>query len=1056
LDGESEGLNKQSQSYVPSTAPIEPGEPAGRPTSPTGIKQRLARWKSQAVLVALLVSTFVAILHIWAPDSLERIERMAINARFLLRGPEVPSGDVVVVGYDEASTKALGRWPVSRRLMAQAIDRVAADGAKTIAMDYLLIEPEPDLPADIRARLNDLTKSLPEGSPAAQQAASLVASDSADQALAQAMKRAGNVLLPFSYSSNGSSLETPNWIVPWHFVRTKPACDLTNTAQFDTGMQAPLPSLAGAAVLGGYVNINLDVDGAPRSEYLATYFDDDCFPSMTVAAVAHYLDVDWQQVRIDLGVSVSLGTSRTIDVDPDNSVVVNYFGDEKAITIVPFSKVIAGSMDPGTFKNKLVIFGTNYQGGSDFVRSPFAVQLPGVVRNATMAERLIHGGNLLRPDWSIGVSLLAVFVLGGLSAFMARRLPTGFGVAGNAGLVLAWSVATFLALFPGGFWINWLYPVLSVVLNAGAQRTIRNITDERERRRAEQSLRESEERYALAARGANDGLWDWDLVNNKLFTSTRWQQMLGLRASRLSGQPGDWFDRVHRDDIDIMRAAIDAHLKGSSTHFEQELRMRHGEGNDRWMAIRGMAVRDATGRPTRFAGSMTDITARKKAEQDLLFNAFHSHLTKLPNRTLLVERTEQALQLWAKDSTSDVVVAILDIDRFGHYNETLGQKVGDDILITLARSLEEQIRPEDTLAHLGEDEYAITRFIAGNVEEGVEELIVMLKTVLGQHMEIGGRPIEIEASIGYVLASQSAGAVGDELLRDANLALYRAKAQGRGQVVRFEPSMHQSAMKRFGLEADMKRAITAGDQFELFYQPIIALDDGHLHGFEALIRWRHPERGLISPVDFIPLAEDTDMIIDIGRKSIMDAARQIAAWMPADGDPPQIAVNVSGKQFAAVGLVDDIERALKVTGIPPHALKLEITESLIMDNPERTNEVLRRIIALGCKVSIDDFGTGYSSLSHLHRFPFHTLKVDRSFVMRINDSREGLEIVRVISSLAHILERDVVAEGVETEEQATELRRLGIQFGQGYMFAKPLPAGEASVFLARNRAKFQR
>lgn len=1049
-------MNQQSQSYAVPDAAQAPGDSPDSPPPKIGMAQRIGQWKNQATAVAFLVSSLVVILHIASPDVLERVERMALNSRFLLRGPEVPSGDVVVVGYDEASTRALGRWPISRRLIGQAIDRVAGAGAKTIALDYLLLEPELDLPQDLRARLQDLTTALPADSAASQQAMSLIKTDSADQALADAMARAGNVLLPFSYSPDGGSRETPNWVFPWHYVRTKPACGPGNTVQFGSGMQAPLPSLSAAAVSGGHVNIDSDVDGSPRVEYLATYFDDDCFPSMTLTAAAHYLGVDWQQVRIDLSDAIYLGADRTVALDPDNSVVVNFFGDARIIPTISFADVIAGRFEAGTFKNKLVLFGTNYQGGTDFVRSPFDVELPGVVRNAMVADRLIHGGNLSRPRWSSDVSLAAVLLLGCFSAFMARRLPTAMGVAGNAGLIVGWSFVTYLALFPGGIWINWLYPVLSVVLNAGAQRTIRNISDERERRRAEQNLRESEERYALAARGANDGLWDWDLVNNKLFTSSRWQQMLGLRTSRMSGQPGDWFDRVHRDDIDIMRAAIDAHLKGSSTHFEQELRMRHAEGNDRWMTIRGMAVRDPSGRATRFAGSMTDITARKKAEQDLLFNAFHSHLTKLPNRALLVERTEQALQLWAKDSSSDVIVAILDIDRFGHYNETLGQKVGDDILITLARNLEEQVRPEDTLAHLGEDEYAITRFIAGNVEEGVEELIVMLKTVIGQNMEIGGRPIEIEASIGYVLASQSAGAIGDELMRDANLALYRAKAQGRGQVVRFEPSMHQSAMKRFGLEADMKRAISAGDQFELFYQPIIALDDGHLHGFEALIRWRHPERGLISPVDFIPLAEDTDMIIDIGRKSIMDAARQIAAWMPAEGDPPQIAVNVSGKQFAAVGLVDDIERALKVSGIPPHALKLEITESLIMDNPERTNEVLRRIIALGCKVSIDDFGTGYSSLSHLHRFPFHTLKVDRSFVMRINDSREGLEIVRVISSLAHILERDVVAEGVETEEQAAELRRLGIQFGQGYLFAKPLPAGEASVFLARNRAKIQR
>ena len=1027
-----------------------------RPDRPVRSNRPRLGWRNSSLIAAVLASLAVFLLALIAPDQLERIERLTLNSRFLIRGPEVPSGDVVIVGYDEASNKALGRWPVSRRVIAQAIDRVAAGGAKTIAMDYLWLEPELDLPQDIRAQLDNLAQRLPADSAAAQQARSLAEASAADAVLAESIRRAGNVILPFAYLIDSGSRETPNAIVPWAFVRTKPACTPDRVAEFGNGLQAPLPSLASAANAGGNVNINHDVDGAPRSEYLATYFDGDCFPSLPLAATAHYLGVDWRSVQIDLGAAIYLGKDRTITLDYDNSVIINYFGAAKTIRTIPFAEVVRGGFDPGTFKDKLVFFGTNYLGGSDFVRSPFDYELPGVELNATMAERLIHGGNLARPSWATYVSLLAVLLLGSASALIARFLPISAGILGSAGLAAGWCVLTYFALFPGGIWINLLYPVLSILLNAVAQLALRSLSEERERRRAEQNLRESEERYALAARGANDGLWDWDLINNTFFTSGRWQQMLGLRADRLSGLPGDWFDRVHRDDIDMMRAAIDAHLSGSSTHFEQELRMRHGEGNDRWVAIRGMAVRNQDGKPTRFAGSMTDITIRKKAEQDLLFNAFHSHLTRLPNRALLVERTDQALQLWAKDPQADVVLAILDIDRFGHYNETLGQKVGDDILITLARNLEEHIRPEDTLAHLGEDEYAVTRFIAGNVEEGVEELIVMLKTVLAQHMEILGRPIEIEASIGYVLASQAAGAAGDELLRDANLALYRAKAQGRGQVVRFEPSMHQSAMKRFGLEADMKRAISAGDQFELFYQPIIDLKDGHLHGFEALIRWRHPERGLISPVDFIPLAEDTDMIIDIGRKSIMDAARQIAAWMPAEGDPPQIAVNVSGRQFAAVGLVEDIERAIKVAGIPAQALKLEITESLIMDNPERTNEVLRRIIALGCKVSIDDFGTGYSSLSHLHRFPFHTLKVDRSFVMRINDSREGLEIVRVIASLAHILERDVVAEGVETEEQAVELTRLGIQFGQGYLYSKPLPAGEASVFLARNREKHRK
>jgi EAL domain-containing protein (putative c-di-GMP-specific phosphodiesterase class I) len=292
------------------------------------------------------------------------------------------------------------------------------------------------------------------------------------------------------------------------------------------------------------------------------------------------------------------------------------------------------------------------------------------------------------------------------------------------------------------------------------------------------------------------------------------------------------------------------------------------------------------------------------------------------------------------------------------------------------------------------------------------------------------------------------------MLRDANLALYKAKTSGRGQAQKFEAAMHQTAVKRFDLEADLRRAIAKGGELELFYQPIIDIQNDRMHGYEALIRWRHPTRGLVSPIDFIPLAEDTGLIVEIGRRSLLEAARQIAAWKPAGGGkPPQVAVNVSGRQFASEGLLDDIENALKVTGIPAECMKLEVTESLVMDNPERTVEMLRRILAMGCKVSIDDFGTGYSSLSHLHRFPFNTLKIDRSFIIRMTESREGFEIVRVIASMAKVLDRDVVAEGVEEQAQVGVLRDLGVEFVQGYVYSKPLPSADATAFLEKWRAK---
>ncbi|MES1151916.1 MAG: bifunctional diguanylate cyclase/phosphodiesterase, partial [Dongia sp.] len=383
-----------------------------------------------------------------------------------------------------------------------------------------------------------------------------------------------------------------------------------------------------------------------------------------------------------------------------------------------------------------------------------------------------------------------------------------------------------------------------------------------------------------------------------------------------------------------------------------------------------------------------------------------------------------------------------------------GQAIGDQVLISLARNIEPALRPDDTLAHLGEDEFAILRFAAGDVRGQLEQLLGALYQVMAVPISIDDREFEMTASIGYVFASQSAGDSGDELLRDANLALYKAKTTGRNKAEPFEAAMHATAVKRFDLEADLRRAIAKGGELELFYQPIIDIQNDRMHGYEALIRWRHPTRGLVSPIDFIPLAEDTGLIVEIGRRSILEAARQIASWRPAGGGkPPQVAVNVSGRQFAAEGLLDDIENALKLTGIPPECLKLEVTESLVMDNPERTVEMLRRIIAIGCKVSIDDFGTGYSSLSHLHRFPFNTLKIDRSFIVRMADSREGFEIVRVIASMAKVLDRDVVAEGVEEQAQVAVLKDLGVEFVQGYVYSKPLPSPDATAFLEKWRQK---
>ncbi|HVM84548.1 MAG TPA: EAL domain-containing protein [Candidatus Binatia bacterium] len=1014
--------------------------------------------KPWAVVALALLVTFCAggIYVGLRPALLERLEAEMSDLRFRIRGVEQPDPRTVIVAADEKSAAELGHWPFSHRYFAVAIDRLKADGAKVIAFDVLFPQAEPAMSPEIRDKLAALKSTMPPGSEAAQQVQAVMDAPGPDDAMAAAMKSAGNVVLGFSLDFGDAEVKgttAPDYFAFWSYGNVPKRLDGTppGLPQQALGILPPVDVLGRAAAGAGYVNVNPDIDFAARSEIMALQLGPDYYPPLSVVATGLYLGKTPDQFTFQLGSTsrpgwVEVG-DRRVPINGDALSVVNYYGPQRTFPTYSIADVVAGRFTPGTFKDKIVFVGATLTAVHDLFKSPFDPVLPGVERHATIADRILDGPLLLQPDYARAIDLAAVILLGLTTAFFTMRLPASGAIPGTVVTVALWWAVGQFALFPYGIVLNFVYPTVSVLANFIAITAFRIVREERQRRAAERSLRVSEERYALAARGANDGLWDWDLATGRFYTSPRWHQMLGIAAEETAGKPEDWFDRTHREDVTTLRAAIDTHLAGHSAHFEQEFRMRHRDETDRWMQARGLAVVDRMGKPYRFAGSMTDITDRKLAERQLLFDAFHSRLTGLPNRALLIDRINQATQLWQRGGESDVVVLILDLDHFRHINETLGQAVGDQILISLARNLEPALRSDDTLAHLGEDEFAVLRFAAGDVRGQTEQLLGAIYGALSKPIAHETREFEIKASIGYVLASQSAGETGDEMLRDANLALYKAKTTGRGQATQFEAAMHATAVKRFDLEADLRRAVAKGGELELFYQPIIDIQNDRIHGYEALLRWRHPTRGLVSPIDFIPLAEDTGLIVEIGRRSILEAAKQIAAWTPASGKPPQVAVNVSGRQFAAEGLLDDIETALKMTGIPAECLKLEVTESLVMDNPERTVELLRRILARGCKVSIDDFGTGYSSLSHLHRFPFNTLKIDRSFIIRMTESREGFEIVRVIASMAKVLERDVVAEGVEDQAQVEILRDLGVEFIQGYVYSKPLPAAEASAFL---------
>jgi diguanylate cyclase (GGDEF)-like protein/PAS domain S-box-containing protein len=563
---------------------------------------------------------------------------------------------------------------------------------------------------------------------------------------------------------------------------------------------------------------------------------------------------------------------------------------------------------------------------------------------------------------------------------------------------------------------------------------------------AQEALRESEERYALAARGANDGLWDWNLLTGAVYFSPRWKAMLGFQENEIEDRLEEWLDRIHDADRDRVKQEIDAHQKGLTPHFESEHRLLHKDGGFRWMLSRGLAVHDATGKTLRMAGSQTDITERKVSDP----------LTGLPNRLLFIDRLGRLIRHSKRHKDHLFAVLFLDLDGFKMINDSLGHLIGDQLLVGVAARLEKCLRSSDTVARLGEtftvarlggDEFTI---LLDDIKEPADanRAAERLMKALAPPFVLAGKEIFTSISIGIAM-SNTAYEEPEDLLRDADTAMYRAKSLGKARFEVFDADMRASVMARLQLETDMRRALER-HEFRNVYQPIVALDSGRIVGFEALMRWQHPTRGMIGPEEFIFVAEETGLIRDLGWWSLREACRQMSTWRTRSKAYLDLtmSVNVSAKQLLQPHLVDEMSKLLRETALPPEALKLEITESAVMADPAAAAEMLQQIKSLGVRLAIDDFGTGYSSLSYLHRFPLDTLKIDRSFISGAAEGSEGMEIARTIMPMAKNLRLDVVAEGVETIEQVGFLRRLQCKYAQGYYFSKPLAPEEVPPLLA--------
>lgn len=569
------------------------------------------------------------------------------------------------------------------------------------------------------------------------------------------------------------------------------------------------------------------------------------------------------------------------------------------------------------------------------------------------------------------------------------------------------------------------------------------------RAQADQALRDSEARYALAVRATSDGVWDWDITTNQVYYSPRWKAMLGLRQASQTSTLSAWYRRIHPKDLGGFREALESELfEQGKDLLEYEMRLRHRDGAYRWISCRGLAVRDTRGSVTRIIGSITDITERKTAEERLRFEALHDALTGLPNRGHLIQRLSRAMDRARSGPGGLAALLFLDLDRFKIINDSLGHLLGDRVLQETSRRLQDCVGLPSTIARLGGDEFVILLEYVDD-QAAVEQVVHRIHQALDPHMEIEGHRAFTNASIGIVFIGDSY-TQAEDILRDADTAMFHAKRCGGRQHVVFQPDMREGAIHRFSLETELRKALDH-DEITLHYQPIVRLEDGALAGFEALARWDHPRRGLIAPGEFIPVAEETGLIQTLGRQVLRKACQQMLLWCTRCGEraPCYVSVNLSPRQLPDPKLYDTIVDTLAETGLSPEQLRLEFTESAIMENVGIAAELMARLKAAGLRLCMDDFGTGYSSLSYLHGFPLDVLKIDRSFVQRMGQNRRFHELVRIIVSMADIFGLEVVAEGIEEASQVTSLRTTGCVYGQGYLFARPLSADAATQWLAQ-------
>jgi diguanylate cyclase (GGDEF)-like protein/PAS domain S-box-containing protein len=942
-----------------------------------------------------------------------RLDHWTLDMQTALRGPLRPGTELplLLVQVDDAALQALGGRVPDRAELARAVQALQAGGARAVALDILLL-PGGDKPE-------------------------------ASAALASAMQAGGRTLLPFALPDDGppQAEPTPAALLAHALLGYD---DEEALARSEAGayraqrLVAPAAELAAAAAGLGHISTQRVSDGSLPDDLPLLRLGGEVYPSLALRLAAFARGADWGKARARFGHEIVVSKALRVPLDHLSRIGVNYYGPggpRSGFERVGLAELLDGRVDPARLRGRVAIVGVSALAAGDHFPSPFDASLPGMERLATVTDNLLTGRSLLRPAWGGAAEGLALLALPLVAVLLLARRPLS-----QALLLTGLLAVLLLALAQWAFVARYQVFSLAPALTALALATLggsalRAGIEQAQRRVAMRQLAASEQRYALAAQGANDGLWDWDLDTGEVYYSPRWLALMGLSAAEAGHAIGAWTGPLEPAARAAFEVELQAHLEGLSLKFHHVLHFHQG-GQERWLLARGLAVREH-GKPVRMAGSLTDISESQRLQQQISFDALHDRLTGLANRVLL---REQLTQLLTGVPAPETGVLLLGLDGFRALNEAHGPVVGDAVLTELAARLRHTFGARHLVARMGPDQFAL--LLAGG--DAAPELARRVLALLEAPFKVTPVPLHVTAGLGWA-QRRHGPASADELLAAVEGALARAKAQGPGHSHEFDPAEQLVEQSRRWLREAIDEALAAGDQFELHYQPFVKLSDRSLLGFEALIRWRHPTRGLVMPGDFIPVAEATGQIMQIGRWALLEAAAQLRRWQPL-GFTGEVAVNLSGVQLERdLELLADARATLAALGeVPTHRLKIEVTESMAMANPQRSAEVLQELARMGFKLSIDDFGTGYSSLAYLHRFPFDTLKVDRSFVIRLAAGREAQEIVRTIVGLALALDKQTLAEGVEDEKQAALLEQLGVQVGQGWLFAKALPEAQAT------------